>query len=46
MEDKMFNWFGNSIFNQGEYAENKIKDIELMNMKEIQNTEESKELKL
>lgn len=44
MDDKFFT-FNENIFNQGEYAENKIKEIELMNIENIQKTEENKELK-
>lgn len=45
MDDKILNWFGNSEFNQGEYAQNKIKDIELINMQKVKDAEEIKELK-
>lgn len=46
MEEKILNWFDNSIFNQGEYANKKIKEIDLMNIENIQEIKESKELKL
>ena len=46
MEEKILNWFENSVFNQGEYAENKIRQIELMNIKKLENIEKNKELKL
>lgn len=46
MDDKIFNWSNNSIFNQGQYADKKIQEIELMNIGDIQKTEENKELKL
>lgn len=45
MDDKILNWFGDSEFNQGEYAQSKIKDIELINMQKIEDTEEIRELK-
>lgn len=46
MEEKYFIGFENSTFNQGEYAKNKMQEIELMNLEMIENTEEHKELKL
>ncbi len=45
MNEKFFT-FSDNTFNQGEYAENKIKEIEMMNMGNIQEIEENKELKL
>lgn len=42
---KIFNWFGNLEFNQGEYTVSRIKDIDLINMHKIENTEEIKESK-
>ncbi len=44
--DEKFFTFNDNQFNQGEYAQNKMRKIELMNMENIQKTEENKELKL
>lgn len=46
MEEKILNWFDSSIFNQGEYADQKIKKIDLMSIENMQESKESKELKL
>ncbi len=44
--DEKFFTFNDNQFNQGEYAQNKMREIELMNMEDIQKAEENKELKL
>lgn len=46
--DENFFTFNDNQFNQGEYAQNKMREIELMNMKNIQKIEDedNKELKL
>lgn len=44
--DENFFTFHNNQFNQGEYAQNKMREIELMNIENIQKTEDNKELKL
>lgn len=45
MDEKIFS-FSDNTFNQGEYAENKIKEIEMMNIENIQEIEKNRELKL
>lgn len=46
--DERFFTFNDNQFNQGEYAQNKMREIELMNMENIQKIEDenNKELKL
>lgn len=45
MDEKFFT-FNNNQFNQGEYAQNKMQEIEFMKMEDIQKTDDNKELKL
>ena len=45
MSEKIFNWFENRQFNQGEYTESKINEFEQISIQRIKDTEEIGELK-